>query len=317
MAEVLSPFSQPSSTISMLHARPSSSDAYPSSGAGSSFQQPQRVNNTPRGAYNSTTGYRGPSAAPVQPYAFQATPPLRQETRTSSAPSVPQSQSRSNSSNSSLSPRDGHRSTPSSSTVSSDMSSVTSAKAQRSPGKDEVSSGSARNSFINISSSVPDLSLTAFDNTPKSSPNRYRRTPQRQDSNTSVGKSPSSNNSSSAAPSGSGMGAIGHLYTPPPPIGQMTRTTSDDLTITKTNTNSSEAAKRYRRRSLNSFEAGQPEPDQRPVSHNGQTSSTIRPVSFHSRTPSAESANARRGISTTPPVSHTRRVPHIARVTRG
>jgi len=297
----------------MLHTtRPSSSDAYQPSGVGSSYQQPQRVNNTPRSVYNSSSGYRGPSTAAVQPYAFQNTPHLRQETRTISAPiTVPQSQSTSSSTSST--PRHGHRSTPSTSTVSSDMSSAPSAKAQRSPTKDDMFSGSARNSFINISSSVPDLSLTPYDTTPKSSPGRYRRTPQRENSSNSVSRP-----NSSAAPSGSGMAAIGHLYTPPPPqMGQMSRTPSDDLTITKAGASTSEAAKRYRRRSMNSLDsnvvnpAGSNSPtkqslsDQRPSSQGGQPSSTIRPVSFHSRTPSAESGNARRAISSTPPVSYT------------
>ena len=333
----------------MLHTRPTSSDTFQSSGAGSPYHHPQqpqqqqqqqqhyhhhhphhqqhqqqRLNNTTGNTYSSpSSGYRATSVAPVQPYAFQATPALRQETRTISASSInPQIHSTSSSSASSA-PRHGHGSTPSTSTTSSDMSSATSAKAQRSPSKDDMFAGSARNSFINISSSVPDLSLTALDNTPKSSPNRYRRTPQRQDSSNSVHRN---SVHGSAAPSGSGMAAVGHLYNPPtpPPIGQMVRTASDDLTVTKTNTNSSEAAKRYRRRSLNSLESGavavaaakpssaggqSPPSDQRPVSHHGgQGSSTIRPVSFHSRTNSTESVNGRRGTSATPPVSQTRHV---------
>lgn len=307
MAEVLSPLSQPSSTINMLHTqhRPSSSDAFQTSGTGSSYQQAQRVNNAPRSIYSTTPAYRGPSAAPVQPYAFQSTPQLRQETRTISAPSsVPQSQSTASAQ------RQGHRKSPSTSTVSSDMSSAPSAKAQRSPSKDELFSGSSRNSFIGQFSSIPDLSLTSFDNTPKSSPNRYRRTPQRMDSNNSITRVSSP---SSAAPSGSGMAAVEHLYTPPPTIAPMVRTASDDSTISKS-TSASEAAKRYRRRSLNSLETAglvpaspgaQSPPGQRPVSHSGQAPSTIRPVSFHSRSNSGDSVNARRGHSATPPVSYT------------
>lgn len=304
MAEVLSPLSPSSSTITMLHAaRPAPSDVFQSPPAPSSYQQPQRLSNTPRSIYNASSGYRGLSSAPIQPYAFQSTPHLRQETRTTSAPSVPQHQS----SGSGL--RHGHRKSASTSTVSSDMSSAASANAQPNPSKDDLFAGSARNSFINLSSSIPDLSLTPFDNAPKASPNRYRRTPQRADSSNSVNRVASP---TSAAPSGSGMASVDHLYTPPPPVlGKLQRTASDDLTISKT-PSSSEAAKRYRRRSLNSLETSklvtedvtsQSTEDQRPVSHSGQAPSTIRPVSFHSRTSSTESANARRAPSSTPSVS--------------
>ncbi|KAL1303496.1 hypothetical protein AAFC00_006873 [Neodothiora populina] len=313
MAEVLSPLSSPTSTITMLQTRPASSDVFQSSAG--SYQNPQRLNNTPRSIYNSAPAYRGPVTAPVQPYAFQSTPHLRQETRTTSSPAVPQSQA------SASSHKTGHRHSSSTSTISSDMSSVTSANAQRSPSKDDMFSGSARNSFINLSSSIPDLSLTAFDNTPKSSPNRYRRTPQRMDSSNSVNRVPST---VSAAPSGSGMASVEHLYTPPAPVpGTLQRTASDDLAINKT-TSASEAAKRYRRRSLNSFEgnklavgnsAPQSLENQRPVSHSGQAPNTIRPVSFHSRTSSTESANNRRANATAtlsselePPVNHSAQV---------
>ncbi|GAB7355135.1 hypothetical protein MBLNU459_g5710t2 [Dothideomycetes sp. NU459] len=302
MAEVLSPLSSPTSTITMLHSRPTSSDAFQGSAGSQPYQQPQR-NNAPRSIYNTQTGYRGTSAAPVQPYAFQATPQLRQDSRTASAPSVPQSQS-SNSTN-----RQGHRSTPSSSTVSSDMSSAPSAKGKQSPSKDELFAGSARNSFIGLSSSIPDLSLTNFDTTPKSSPNRYRRSPQRIDSSSSLHKATAS--PLSAAPSGSGMAAVEHLYTPPQ-LGSLGRTASDDLTVTRS-TSGTDSAKRYRRRSMNSLEtnqgvsgnaAGQSPQSQRPASSQGaQSSSTIRPVSHHSRTSSAESGQGLRAPSTTPPMA--------------
>lgn len=248
MAEVLSPLPSPPSTINMLHSRPSSSDAY----------QPnhQRVGSTPRSTYRSS-----PSAAPVQPYAFQATPHLRQESRTISAPSgVPQAQQK------------GHRSTSSTSTVSS--AEATTKTPPLSPGKD---------AFINLSSSIPDLSLTSFETTPKTSPNRYRRPPQRSDSSHSLKqKAPSPASSAD------------NLLTPPAP--PLTRTSSDDLAVTKSAT--SESAKRYRRRSLNSLEMSKlSDGTQRPSS---QGNTTIRPVSFHSRTSSGDSTS-RQGASITPP----------------
>lgn len=313
MAEVLSPLPQ-SSTVTMLqtHSRPSSSDAFQNSGNSQSYQQAQRMSNTPRSIHNSTSSYRPGPTAPVQPYSFQSAPQLRPETRTVSAPLNGTTQHQSTT----LAPRSGHRHTSSSSTISSDMSSSPSVKAQRSPKKEDHFSSSARNSFINLSS-VPDLSLTPFDNVssnqPKSSPNRYRRTPSRMDSSNSVNRVSSG---SAAVPSGSGMAAIEHLYTPPPVIAPMTRTASDDSTISKS-TSAAEAAKRYRRRSLNSLESANFAPGtpgaqttqgSRPTSHNGPPPSTIRPVSSHSRTTSSESINARRGHSTTPPVSRTHRV---------
>lgn len=246
MAEVLSPLPSPPSSINMLHSRPSSSDAYQANH--------QRAGSTPRSNYRSS-----PSAAPVQPYAFQTTPHLRQESRTISASSnIPQTQQK------------GHKSTSSTSTTSS--ADLTTKTPPLSPGKD---------AFINLSSNIPDLSLTSFDTTPKSSPNRYRRTPQRADSNHSLQKAPSPASS------------VDNLLTPPAP--QLNRTSSDDITVTKSNT--SESAKRYRRRSLNSLEMSKLE-DGRPSS---QGNATIRPVSFHSRTSSGDSTGKRVPSSSTPP----------------
>ncbi|KAG9670187.1 hypothetical protein KCU76_g17140, partial [Aureobasidium melanogenum] len=238
----------------MLHSRPSSSDAYQANH--------QRAGSTPRSNYRSS-----PSAAPVQPYAFQTTPHLRQESRTISASSnVPQAQQK------------GHKSTSSTSTTSS--ADLTTKTPPLSPGKD---------AFINLSSNIPDLSLTSFETTPKSSPNRYRRTPQRADSNHSLQKAP--------PPASS----VDNLLTPPAP--QLNRTSSDDIAVTKSNT--SESAKRYRRRSLNSLEMSKLE-DGRPSS---QGNATIRPVSFHSRTSSGDSTGRRvPSSSTTPPPAESGRI---------
>ncbi|KAI4717804.1 hypothetical protein E4T48_05962 [Aureobasidium sp. EXF-10727] len=253
MAEVLSPLPSPPSSINMLHSRPSSSDAYQANH--------QRVGSAPRSNYRSS-----PSAAPVQPYAFQTTPHLRQESRTISASSnVPQAQQK------------GHKSTSSTSTTSS--ADLTTKTPPLSPGKD---------AFINLSSSIPDLSLTSFETMPKSSPNRYRRTPQRADSNNSLQKAPSPASS------------VDNLLTAPAP--QLNRTSSDDITVTKSST--SESAKRYRRRSLNNLEMSKLE-DGRPSS---QGNATIRPVSFHSRTSSGDSTGRRVPSSSTPPPAESGRI---------
>jgi hypothetical protein len=246
MAEVLSPLPSPPSSINMLHSRPTSSDAYQAN-------HQRSPASTPRSNYRSS-----PSSTPVQTYSFQPTPQLRPESRTSPNPSQPQ--------------HNGHKSTSSTSTTSS--AELATKTPPLSPAKD---------TFMSLSSSVPDLSLTSFETTPKSSPNRYRRPPpQRADSNHSLQKAPSPASS------------VDNLLAPPAP--QLTRTSSDDITLTKTAT--SESAKRYRRRSLNSLEMSKLDDAARPSS---QGNATIRPVSFHSRTSSGDSTGRRVPLSSTPP----------------
>lgn len=302
MAEVLSPVFQSPSTINMVHSRPSSADAFQGSSS-QSYQQSPRLGQAPRSVYNSqpNNAYRTSSATPVQPYAFQSTPQLRPDMRTSSASAVPQG------------PIGGHRqghvnSTSTSTTSSSDTSSIPSDKSGAA-GKEDSVIGSRPGSLINLSSAIPDLSLTSFGEAPaKSSPNRYRRAAQRSDSSNTV-KVPSPQ--TSAAPSGSGMANVGHLYTqqaPPTP-----RTASSEDVSTKEK--ASELAKRYRRRSLNTLETQTPASPgagtqasspgtARPSSGHSDgrdvrsSSSTIRPVS-HQRTPSGDSISSQRNASRT------------------
>ncbi|KAK0299472.1 bud neck involved protein [Friedmanniomyces endolithicus] len=270
MAEVLSPPMQSSSTITMLHPRPPSADTFQTQPQ--QYPHSPRLVQTPRSMYNSPqNSYRGTSAAPVQPYAFQATPHLRQESRTSSVPTVTQNGPR----------QAGHL--PSPSTSSSDTSSGPSAK-------DDSVMGSRPGSFINLSSQLPDLSFTSFDSPVKSSPDRYRRPAQKRvDSNNGVVKAPQMG---SATPSGSGMGAVSHLYQPPAPVRR--QESADDTAVSKAK--ESELAKRYRRRSVNTLDTqnlATPQASagaQRPVSGHypsaTSTPTTIRPVSFQSQTSS-------------------------------
>lgn len=155
MAEVLSPHVQPSSSIAMLHSRPSSADAFQGS-------QQQRNGPAPRSMYNNgqNTGYRGTTAPAVQPYAFQSTPNLRAESRNVSAPTT------------SHGGMGGHKPTPSASTSSSGTSSQPSSK-------DDSLMDSRPLSMINLSSPALDLSFSSFDSTPKASPDRYRRPAQK------------------------------------------------------------------------------------------------------------------------------------------
>jgi hypothetical protein len=136
MAEVLPLPMTSSSTITMLHSRPSSAEAFQGP-----QQQSPRLGQAPRSMYNGSnnTSYKS-QAAPVQPYAFQATPTLKPETRAVSA---------SNGGQNHLSvQRAGHSQSASSSTASSDASSA----------KDDSVIGTQAETSINFSSS-PDLSL--------------------------------------------------------------------------------------------------------------------------------------------------------------
>ena len=151
--------------------------------------------------------------------------------------------------------------------------------------KDDSVMGSRPGSLINLSSQIPDLSLTPFEAPVKSSPDRYRRPAQKRlDSSSS-----NVTTKGSAQPSGSGMGAVNHLYQQPPPV--MRQQSVDDMAVNK---KESELAKRYRRRSLNSLETQNlTAPNagagvQRPSSsghHPSATSTptTIRPVPFQSQ----------------------------------
>ncbi|KAB2571632.1 Protein BNI4 [Lasiodiplodia theobromae] len=246
----------------MLHSS-SSGDAQSHHQSSSS-----RSSNMPRTQYYNTSGggigYRGSSATPVQTYAFQQTPQLRQENRSTSAPVNPYSQAQAFSPT--LAPtKQGHATHPSSSSGStaSSSSSNQSSTRQRSGSKDDSSLSHQRTksassstdssrqlSAINLSTSVPDLTLTSFDAPAKTSPDRYRRS-----RNTSGPSSPSlPQESKSAAPSGSGMAGVAHLYksnAPNPRPGHNRTSSMDDSVLPRSN---SEQAKRYRRRSLNNFE---------------------------------------------------------------
>ncbi|GAB7344283.1 hypothetical protein MBLNU457_2156t2 [Dothideomycetes sp. NU457] len=259
------------------------------------YHQQQRAGQNSRNVYNAhQSGQRSSvtSSAPAQPYAFQSTPQLRQETRTiaSGAPSNLQPSISSPIYNSAR-----HGFTGPASSTSSATSSSPSLSARRVSSRDELSPADRPNSFISLSSSVPDLSLTNFETTAKSSPDRYRRVSRRTDSNNSV--TSQHTHHTSAAPSGSGMAAVEHLYTPPPVL--VSRNTTEDPAANR----SPESAKRYRRRSSGGTLDAATAPtqpasptSQRPASAQGlrqSQGSTIRPVSSHTRTPSGESVQSR------------------------
>ncbi|KAK8177716.1 hypothetical protein IWX90DRAFT_27837 [Phyllosticta citrichinensis] len=266
MAEVLAPIVQPNTSIVMLHTSTAAdSQAHHQSPRSSPQMSRTQYYNTNNGG----VGYRGPSATPVQAYAFQSTPQLRQENRSTSAPVNPYQQEQlfqpaSGPNN------QGHTTHPSSSSGStaSSASSNLSSTGQRTGSKDDSALTRQRLksaddfaranpnmeprplSAINISTSVPDLTLTAFDSSAKPSPDRYRRAR----NGSGPASPPLPQEARSAAPSGSGMAGVAHLYKGAPQRPAHSRTGSaDDSTLSRS---SSELAKRYRRRSMGGFAEG-------------------------------------------------------------
>lgn len=260
----------------MLHSRPSSSEAF--QGSSQQFSQSPRLVNSSHSTHGSmyngqNNPYRGASGAPVQPYAFSSTPNLRKDTRNSSAPPA---------AHAAVHKHAHTQSASASSTTSSDVSSQPSAK-------DDSVMGSQNGSLINLSSAIPDLSLTSFDGHPKPSPDRYRRPTQK--------RAESANTTPKASQPQPQPQAAAVVQQPT----SLSRTESvDDMALTKS---ANSAAKRYRRRSLNvaTLETSTTQASagaqggQRPSSgHGSSTTSTIRPVSFHTRSGSDDSQKSQR-----------------------
>ncbi|QIW96168.1 hypothetical protein AMS68_001686 [Peltaster fructicola] len=232
-----------------------------------SFQDPTsqspRLSQTPRSMYSQgTTSYRGVTAAPVQPYAFQSTPHLRQDARTVSTPTVQSSLG---------APIKTHVATGSISSGSDNSSA-----------KDDSVIGSRTGSLINLSS-VPDLSLIDLSQPVKPSPDRYRRPGQRRgDSKGATTPVPSTQEEDSARST----------------LPSQRPTSVDDMAVR----GATESAKRYRRRSLNNLDTtnilSQGDAEivagiQRPQSSGpgvGATSTptSINPSVFHRRTSSKD-----------------------------
>jgi hypothetical protein len=347
-------------TVTMLQGRPSSSGGYTPT-------QPQQhlgSRNAPSQKYNASSGsgsYRGmPSHGPVAPYAFTSTPQLantgnssrqyqnhsphpRSENRTSSAPVTLQIQQTSVPSGAATSARQRY---PTSSSISNSSPSTSLNQAvPRSMDDTSISSRSAMAESFNRPHSMLELpisSSTASTNptsSAKPSPDRYRRNVRRVDSGDS---GPNRTHHASAMPSGSGMAAVGHLYThqsqsnSSPTLqsyqsfrgtiynaGDQTRKSSvDDINLVRPQ--NTELAKRYRRRSLGSLETAglnhaadaeytsSPHPNafmQAPLPAQSRDprnpSPAHRPSSPHTRNGSSDSvSSARSGHSSQPqPVS--------------
>ncbi|MBE7180624.1 MAG: hypothetical protein INR71_05330 [Terriglobus roseus] len=269
MAEVLAPVQvQQTAPITMLHP---SSDPFQNAASPQSHSQSPRSSPMPRThVYNAQTGsagYRG-SSTPISPYAFQSTPQLRQDNRASSAPVTPSVHathaiSRSGQSNaSSISTNASTASTSSSHSFATNQASS----------KDDLHIPSAASgaprldlppmSSMSLTASTPELTLPSFapvfEAAPKASPNRYRRTQQRQDSSVS---SPATGQAESSSPvtavvqkDESLLATSAASIAEPPSRPGHTRATSDDLSNPRQG--NGEQAKRYRRRSFGSLETG-------------------------------------------------------------
>ena len=286
MAALVQSFPSPTSTITMLQARPSSSDAFQN---GSQGQQHQRNSQMSRNMYNTsmggtaTTSYRGHTSiasVPVAPYAFSSTPVLpgssnplrqhptvphlRQENRTASAPVIPFTQQSASTLNnlSRYRPQElSHTTVSSQQGHAKDDSAILSQASKQFP----------QRPLSSVELNAPSLTTNASMASPaKPSPDRYRRNHRRAETTglTNTNVSPIGG---SALPSGSGMATVGHLYTNPahssssPSLstyssyrGTQTsnnnHSTVDDMSIPKQS--QVELAKRYRRRSINSMEVG-------------------------------------------------------------
>ncbi|KAF2461985.1 hypothetical protein BDY21DRAFT_277431 [Lineolata rhizophorae] len=305
MAEVLAPLVQQPSTITMLHP---STDALQTNAAPQPNTQPSRASQAQGRAHGYASspsggmGYRGTAATPVAPYAFQSTPHLRQDQRSASAPvapfnpraavaAAPPSSSASNSSTAS-----SGRSGPSHQFASQDDLVLDSVHRRSAVGSNF---DSRLSSSVSLSTSVPDLSLTTLDAPPKAHPDRYRRAVRRTD----AGNPTNSSAQQSAAPSGSGMAAVAHLYkgapagTAPSRTGHLRTSSADDTYLPRQG--ALEQAKRYRRRSISSIDAStlagaapmtsSMVPDQQP---NKSTNNSVRPSLGHKRQDSGESRSS-------------------------
>ncbi|KAF2120148.1 hypothetical protein BDV96DRAFT_595724 [Lophiotrema nucula] len=330
MAQVLAPIVQTTGTITMLH---SSSDAFqnPPTAQPHHHQQP-RSSQMPRSqinfAQNGGTGYRGASSAPIAPYAFSSTPQLRQENRSTSAPNPQSLQHAVQPMNPMRLNHQTHPSSSSDSTVSTSGSSSRSGAGQQVLSKDDTVLGpdtrksmidSLPASSINFTTSVPDLSFSSMLDPPvKPSPDRYRRGTRRTDSSSATSsatatpaqQSPLLNPSSSPATlKATSPSLVGSELEAPLRPGHSRASSADDMQLPRAN--STEAAKRYRRRSLSGLDATavvsstapiapapvtaaaslakRPTQEFRPQSSSGRHGS--RPNSSHERQGSAGSAS--------------------------
>ncbi|KAI1097964.1 hypothetical protein F4804DRAFT_142657 [Jackrogersella minutella] len=277
MAALVQTYSQQSGTVTLLQTRPSSASGMMPGPSGTQ-PNPAYMSNSQRTSYhglsNSVGGgptvYRGNASAPVQPYAFTATPSLanggqwQQYGTYRSSTSVPTMQmadpnasARSRHQTNSNAPgnNNGHPTMPT--VMSQDDSRAVSMPGPR-----------PQLAPLNASSNQPTFAQVVA---AKATPERYRRpSPRYTDSSPGVMQTPQPQGS--AAPSGSGMATVVHLYNPRSmpdrktgapknsttsnsrphsAYGSMAGTAMDDMQLYRHPTE--EEAKRFRRRSIHSI----------------------------------------------------------------
>lgn len=269
MAALVQTLPQQTGTVTMLQTRPSSASGTFAASSQATHQQSLRGQQTSRNAYNTISGsgnYRGHQAMPtVAPYAFTSTPGLttpesrqsfspllRPESRSASAPSVPQSAQKP-SSNGVNPQRLQHPAAGSVSSASSNSSlhSYVSKDDTAIPTRQRTGDLAPRPlSTVNLPTSSAFLNISSPTISSKPSPDRYRRGNRRpenaagaQASVPQVVHQPSdqSNNSTSLSTQpplqGPGRNTAGHVRV----------SSADDTRSEKSQR--SELAKRYRRRS--------------------------------------------------------------------
>ncbi|OTB08327.1 hypothetical protein M426DRAFT_182332 [Hypoxylon sp. CI-4A] len=270
MAALVQTYPQQSGTVTLLQTRPSSSSGMMPAPSG---QQPNQayMGNQQRNNYHHLSGsvgggqtvYRGNTSAPVQPYAFTATPNLanggqwQQYGAYRSSSSVPGMQA----SDPNVSARSRY---PSGSNTSGNLNSQPAPVISQDDSRTTSASGPRPQlAPLNLSSNQPTFAQVAAS---KATPERYRRpSPRYTDSSPSVMQLPQG----SAMPSGSGMATVVHLYNPraipdrkagipnsrnPVTVANRPHSaygTMDDMQLYRHPTE--DEAKRFRRRSIHSI----------------------------------------------------------------
>jgi hypothetical protein len=348
MAALVQSYPQQSSTVTMLQTRPSSASGILQTGPQTQSHHPypssqHMQRNSFHGMNTGSMGmssYRGQTVAPIAPYAFTSTPNLalpgqrtqgphlRQDLRTSSAPSIPTFESGYGGNRSRYPPK------PSVSTISSsssDLSSLSHKSGSRDDsaivGTARVVSGTARPHSTIITSSHT-LSPPTISSPVKPSPDRYRRPnnrrsesaeqPAQAQTSTSTASIPNviqfyGNHAHQSTPIQSSQ-SLNNFQVPQfsrSPAGYTPGVAADDMVLSRHT--AQDPAKRYRRRSIHTIDAGDlggpmstgllQQGSRQVSSANGRIDQHplrsspvvgIRPVSSHGRNGSTESVSSAR-----------------------
>ncbi|KAF3769888.1 hypothetical protein M406DRAFT_105118 [Cryphonectria parasitica EP155] len=334
MAALVQTYPQQSGTVTMLQTRSGSgsgmmsSQAQPTQQYGGPQQQRNNYHGMAGGA-NAPMTYRG-AAAPIQPYAFTSTPslhptgqwqPLPAYNRASSSSAVPTVQSFDQSSSYPRARHTNNASLPNlpiglPSGGSRDDSAIPPPGTRRGSGNPRPQSAYFANSTVQttFTSASP----------AKNQPDRYRRPALRTTESSPAGQQ--GQYQGSAAPSGSGMASVAHLYTPPPNMGRerrpspsnSSRPTSfyakvpgsvDDMQLDVR----PEETRRFRRRSMPALEAAEVPKSlaaldlKKPEKSTGDRSPTKSITDKEQQAKTARlipsNSSARNGSSETPPPS--------------